>query len=102
MSMSVDGFITGTDDGMDHGLGVNGERLCEQGIADATPVDLADIARHVTAESRGAAQAAGVNLRTDLGPASQGRLPTEGGGVASLRRRDGGRHSGQVALELVA
>jgi dihydrofolate reductase len=27
MSMSVDGFITGLDDGMDHGLGVNGERL---------------------------------------------------------------------------
>jgi dihydrofolate reductase len=27
MSMSVDGFITGPDDGMDHGLGVDGERL---------------------------------------------------------------------------
>ena len=27
MSMSVDGFIAGPDDGMDHGLGVNGERL---------------------------------------------------------------------------
>jgi dihydrofolate reductase len=27
MSMSLDGFITGPDDGMDHGLGVNGERL---------------------------------------------------------------------------
>jgi dihydrofolate reductase len=27
MSMSVDGFITGPDDEMDHGLGVNGERL---------------------------------------------------------------------------
>ncbi|WP_020580062.1 dihydrofolate reductase family protein [Actinopolymorpha alba] len=27
MSMSVDGFITGPDDGMAHGLGVNGERL---------------------------------------------------------------------------
>ncbi len=27
MSMSVDGFITGPDDGMDHGLGVHGERL---------------------------------------------------------------------------
>ncbi len=26
-SMSVDGFITGLDDGMAHGLGVNGERL---------------------------------------------------------------------------
>jgi dihydrofolate reductase len=27
MSMSVDGFIAGPDDGPDHGLGVNGERL---------------------------------------------------------------------------
>ena len=27
MSMSVDGFITGPDDGRDHGLGVKGERL---------------------------------------------------------------------------
>jgi len=27
MSMSVDGFIAGPDDGKDHGLGVNGERL---------------------------------------------------------------------------
>jgi hypothetical protein len=27
VSMSVDGFVTGPDDGMDHGLGVNGERL---------------------------------------------------------------------------
>ncbi|MGP3955741.1 dihydrofolate reductase family protein [Nonomuraea sp. 3N208] len=27
MSMSLDGFITGPDDGTDHGLGVNGERL---------------------------------------------------------------------------
>jgi dihydrofolate reductase len=27
MSMSLDGFITGPDDGLDHGLGVNGERL---------------------------------------------------------------------------
>jgi dihydrofolate reductase len=27
MSMSVDGFITGPDDGADHGLGVDGERL---------------------------------------------------------------------------
>ena len=27
MSMSVDGFITGPDDGVDHGLGVGGERL---------------------------------------------------------------------------
>jgi dihydrofolate reductase len=27
MSMSLDGFITGPDDGLEHGLGVNGERL---------------------------------------------------------------------------
>jgi dihydrofolate reductase len=27
MSMSVDGFITGPDDGVEHGLGVDGERL---------------------------------------------------------------------------
>jgi dihydrofolate reductase len=27
MSMSVDGFINGPDDGMEHGLGVSGERL---------------------------------------------------------------------------
>jgi len=27
MSMSVDGFITGPDDGVEHGLGVGGERL---------------------------------------------------------------------------
>jgi dihydrofolate reductase len=27
MAMSVDGFITGPDDGMEHGLGVGGERL---------------------------------------------------------------------------
>jgi dihydrofolate reductase len=27
MSMSVDGFIAGPDDGPDHGLGINGERL---------------------------------------------------------------------------
>jgi dihydrofolate reductase len=27
MSMSLDGFITGPHDGVDHGLGVNGERL---------------------------------------------------------------------------
>jgi dihydrofolate reductase len=29
MSMSVDGFIAGPDDGMDHGLGINGARLHE-------------------------------------------------------------------------
>lgn len=27
MSMSVDGFVTGPDDGLEHGLGVDGERL---------------------------------------------------------------------------
>ena len=27
MSVSVDGFITGPDDGIEHGLGVGGERL---------------------------------------------------------------------------
>ena len=27
MSMSVDRFITGPDDGPDHGLGIDGERL---------------------------------------------------------------------------
>src|SRR4051794_2467074 len=27
MSMSIDGFITGPDDGPEHGLGVGGERL---------------------------------------------------------------------------
>jgi signal transduction histidine kinase len=41
----------------------------EQGITDATRVDLADIARHVTAESRGAAHAAGIDIRTHLRPA---------------------------------
>ncbi len=42
----------------------------EQGITDAIPVDLADIARHVTTESRGAARTAGVEIRTDLNPAA--------------------------------
>jgi signal transduction histidine kinase len=41
----------------------------EQGITGPTPVDLADIARHVTDESRAAAQTAGVDVRTDLQPA---------------------------------
>jgi signal transduction histidine kinase len=41
----------------------------EQGITDPTPVDLADIARHITSESRGAAHAAGVDIRTHLQPA---------------------------------
>ena len=30
MWMSVDGFITGPDDGMEHGLGIGGERLHDQ------------------------------------------------------------------------
>ncbi|CAN5244320.1 HAMP domain-containing sensor histidine kinase [soil metagenome] len=38
----------------------------EQRITDPTPVDLADIARHITTESRGAAHAAGVEIRTHL------------------------------------
>jgi signal transduction histidine kinase len=42
----------------------------EQQIIDTTPVDIADIAGHITAESREAAQAAGVQLRTDLKPAT--------------------------------
>ena len=41
----------------------------EQGIADPTPVDLADIVRHVTTESQGTAQAAGIDVRTHLRPA---------------------------------
>jgi signal transduction histidine kinase len=41
----------------------------EQGITDPTLVDLADIARHITTESRGAAHAAGVDIRTHLQPA---------------------------------
>ncbi len=41
----------------------------EQGIADPTSVDLADIARHVTTESQGAAHAAGIDVRTNLRPA---------------------------------
>ncbi len=41
----------------------------EQRIAEPAPVDLADIARHVTAESQGAAQNAGVDLRARLQPA---------------------------------
>jgi len=42
----------------------------EQQITDTTPVDIADIAGHITAESREAAQAAGVQLHTDLRPAT--------------------------------
>ncbi len=41
----------------------------EQGITVPTPVDLADIARHVTTESRAAAHIAGVDIRTNLRPA---------------------------------
>jgi signal transduction histidine kinase len=41
----------------------------EQGITDPTPVDLADIARHITTESRSAARAARLDIRTDLRPA---------------------------------
>jgi signal transduction histidine kinase len=41
----------------------------EQRITGPTPVDLADIARHVTTESQGAAQNAGVDIRTHLQPA---------------------------------
>jgi signal transduction histidine kinase len=45
----------------------------EHPIADPMPVDLAEIARHVAAESQGAANAANVELRTTLRPA-----PTRG------------------------
>ena len=41
----------------------------EQRVTDPTDVDLADVARHVTAESRDAARGAGVEVRTDLRPA---------------------------------
>lgn len=41
----------------------------EQGLTDRTPVDLADIARRITTESQGAAQNAGVDIRTHLQPA---------------------------------
>lgn len=41
----------------------------DQRIIDPVPLDLADIARNVTAESQGAAKDAGVDLRTDLHPA---------------------------------
>jgi signal transduction histidine kinase len=41
----------------------------EQRITDATGVDLADVARHVIAESGAAAQKVGVELRSDLEPA---------------------------------
>jgi len=38
----------------------------EKGIADRAPIDLADIARHVTTEARGAADTAGVEIFTNL------------------------------------
>ncbi len=41
----------------------------EQGVTEPTTVDLADIARHLVAEARGGAQAAGIDIRTDLAPA---------------------------------
>jgi signal transduction histidine kinase len=41
----------------------------EQGIIDPAPVDLADIARHITSESHGAAHTAGVDIRAHLRPA---------------------------------
>ncbi|HBY94646.1 MAG: HAMP domain-containing histidine kinase [Ardenticatenaceae bacterium] len=41
----------------------------EQHVTESTLVDLADIARHITTESQGAAQNAGVAIRTHLLPA---------------------------------
>jgi signal transduction histidine kinase len=41
----------------------------EQRITDPTPVDLADIARHITTESQSAAHTAHVDIRTHLQPA---------------------------------
>jgi signal transduction histidine kinase len=41
----------------------------EQGIIGPTPVDLADVARHMTAEIRGTARDAEIDIRTDLQPA---------------------------------
>lgn len=41
----------------------------EQRLTEPTPVDLADIARHIARESQGAAQNAGVDIRTHLQPA---------------------------------
>lgn len=41
----------------------------DQGGTERTQVDLADIARHITAESQGAAQHAGLEIRTRLQPA---------------------------------
>jgi len=41
----------------------------EQGVTECTPVELADIARHITTESQGAAQNVDVDIRTHLQPA---------------------------------
>src|SRR5262249_38556355 len=41
----------------------------EQGIADPTPLDLADIARHVSTESLAAARAADIEIHASLRPA---------------------------------
>jgi signal transduction histidine kinase len=41
----------------------------EQGVAEPSRIDLADIARHLTAECEGAARAEGIEIRTDLQPA---------------------------------
>ncbi len=41
----------------------------EQGLTDRVPVEFADVARHITAESQAAAHTAGVEIRTDLRPA---------------------------------
>lgn len=41
----------------------------EQGIADPTPMDLADIARHISTESQAAACAAGIEIYAGLRPA---------------------------------
>jgi signal transduction histidine kinase len=41
----------------------------DQGVTETVPVDLADIARHVTGEVGQAARDAGVEIRTDLEPA---------------------------------
>jgi signal transduction histidine kinase len=40
----------------------------EERIVDPTPVDLADVARHVTTEAGDEAVAAGIDIRTDLKP----------------------------------
>jgi signal transduction histidine kinase len=41
----------------------------EQAITDPTPVDLADIARHISTESQAAARAAGIEIHANLRPA---------------------------------